>query len=760
MALAFVRKVSTGLGLAFLSLAVTTACETVDSEPPSPTGEDLWCSQAHRELARWGQETVPECKEGLSLLQEVTSLGDGRLLFRKRFLLRDEVWTVGPDGDFPGQPMPAFPIIAEAGIASRDAGFVLIPADAASGQPARMLVYDPREEEFRLAEIVRPEGTAHLDGRHTIIRGVSVQRWPTDRSLWKGQVVEPWDRQFLSLDRDHLLDWDPGNGSFRVWRLATDATSAVSIVGLTKLAGDARETFRRGHRLVVLAPGRLLEWSPRSCASASIPCLGADYRIWSYRLDDDQTARDPFDAEPANAGAWSEIGNQHEIVMSDPQHLVVWSAATGTLRSYAVDPNSASDPLARPFLAERTDPRLQAPVWQPPTASPPIKRLVIVLQDGRSFDAYFGRYCQGAPLPGHAVQPCTAGPHCCDRMPEEIAPSLACTVLDPATDAHRPTSTPDCMREKLRNRLENFGSASCTDPRDFACSGEGAAAGDIGIYHALAGQGALADRYFQTYAYADMEAAPEPFLQNLLYLSIARFAPTFLPTLTTELLTKELVRNHVSWAIYAGKGLRTDLERFGVPVYFDPTWTPFRSLEPEPNGLPGELDYDLARGGLPVVSIVIPDSTDADRSEAPGKPFGKGITFVRDLVTAINLSPHREETLFLVTHLTAGGFFDHVPPPEPPLLSIDATNGIQSTAGSVYYGPRVPFLALGHFARQNHVSHTPLELSAVTRFVEWNWLFGQHLRAFDTADDFRVFRDRAVSNLGSLLDPALAQVPE
>ena len=58
--------------------------------------------------------------------------------------------------------------------------------------------------------------------------------------------------------------------------------------------------------------------------------------------------------------------------------------------------------------------------WDPPTASPAIKHLVVILQDGRSFDSYFGQYCQSEP--GRRATPPTAKPGlaCCEAMPPSI----------------------------------------------------------------------------------------------------------------------------------------------------------------------------------------------------------------------------------------------------------------------------------------------------------------------------------------------------
>jgi hypothetical protein len=285
----------------------------------------------------------------------------------------------------------------------------------------------------------------------------------------------------------------------------------------------------------------------------------------------------------------------------------------------------------------------------------------------------------------------------------------------------------------------------CGDPRDIACAPTGTDDG-VGLYHALAGRGALADRFFQSYAYlddgSDSAVRAPPLVPNLIYLVAARFS-TPLDLVSQPLLTENLARLQITWAVYAGRSNLALMEARGLPQYYDPVWTPYRSLER------GELESDLATGQLPSVTVIIPDSDDPQRSEAPGHPPAAGITFVSDLVDAIEGSPYAEDTLVLVTYLTAGGFYDHVPPPPPHDVEIDAVNG-----KPVHFGPRVPLLALGKLARTNWISHANLEMSSITTFAEWNWLHGSALKGAERTRDPRSFRDTQASNLGSLIVPS------
>lgn len=112
----------------------------------------------------------------------------------------------------------------------------------------------------------------------------------------------------------------------------------------------------------------------------------------------------------------------------------------------------------------------------------------------------------------------------------------------------------------------------------------------------------------------------------------------------------------------------------------------------------------------------------------------------------LNSPTYKDNTLILVTWDEGGGFFDHVAPPQPPPVNIDADQNLNP----VPYGTRVPLLAIGTFARVGQVSHVVMEHSSIVKFLEYNFLgpVGQ-LGA----------RDGWANNIGSLLDPTKIGVP-
>src|SRR5262249_25636365 len=150
--------------------------------------------------------------------------------------------------------------------------------------------------------------------------------------------------------------------------------------------------------------------------------------------------------------------------------------------------------------------------WDPPTASPRIKHVFVILQDGRSFDSYFGQYCQSElpELPPGMEPPiCEGGAICCHAMPASIAGAAACAPIGSITDAHVPKADPDCMRSKIAGgALTGFAQGpACANPLDFACAGPDSTAGTPADYWDLT-TSALADNFFQTYAYADGPTGP------------------------------------------------------------------------------------------------------------------------------------------------------------------------------------------------------------------------------------------------------------
>jgi len=182
-----------------------------------------------------------------------------------------------------------------------------------------------------------------------------------------------------------------------------------------------------------------------------------------------------------------------------------------------------------------------------------------------------------------------------------------------------------------------------------------------------------------------------------------------------------------------------------LPIYpctYDPSDIPFEYY-PRFRDVPaftrdfGELATDIDAGTLPGVVFV---KAIGFRSEHPGSgvTISDGVNFTVPLVNQILNSSYGDSTLILLTYDESGGYFDHMAPPPNSLVD------------GMPYGPRLPTLAIGRFARRNTISHVVMEHSSIVRFIEWNWLHG-NTGQLDT-------RDAVVNNIGSLLDPVATGV--
>jgi hypothetical protein len=344
-------------------------------------------------------------------LLELTAVGNGALLARRRFGTSDEVWqmtggvltrVLRGDQQIDGEHLAAL---------------TLLP-----GSEPRVLVTNPREPTYVIYSVSDTTASPYL-------RKAAMGAWP-DKGWRVPGRLQPWGHEFLGLEDGNVLDRDLADGSTRIWHLDGPSETGASpqLTLREELVGPPRDAFTRGHRLVYLSPGRLLEWAvpvgaDRPGVTAN-DCSGAAYSIWSYSLDAASAPRDPFTALPSAAGCWKEIDAGYDM-LGDGAYLFVRKRQTGELSTYAVDP-TLDDPLGSMPLDVRmamTDDAnaLASPDWIPPTRSPKIKRLVLILQDGRSFDSYFGRYCGAAPRSDGMPAACDDGPACCEAIPDAIA---------------------------------------------------------------------------------------------------------------------------------------------------------------------------------------------------------------------------------------------------------------------------------------------------------------------------------------------------
>jgi phospholipase C len=139
---------------------------------------------------------------------------------------------------------------------------------------------------------------------------------------------------------------------------------------------------------------------------------------------------------------------------------------------------------------------------------------------------------------------------------------------------------------------------------------------------------------------------------------------------------------------------------------------------------------DIEEGRLPAVTWITPRF---ELSEHPEYSFCHGENWTTEIVNAIMQGPSWRDTAIFLTWDDYGGFYDHVRPPQ-----VDRQG----------FGVRVPMLVISPFARRGVVSHELAEFSSVLRFIEDNWRLGRLTR-----------RDRRATPMMSAFDFASPPQP-
>jgi phospholipase C len=125
---------------------------------------------------------------------------------------------------------------------------------------------------------------------------------------------------------------------------------------------------------------------------------------------------------------------------------------------------------------------------------------------------------------------------------------------------------------------------------------------------------------------------------------------------------------------------------------------------------------DIAAGKLATVTWVVPNLPDSDHPLSLSKT---GPAWVASIVNAVGKSPFWDSTAIFVTWDDWGGFYDHVVPPN---------------YGKFWDGPgiRVPFIAIGAYAKKGVISHTQYQTASILKSMEI-WLGLKQMGWADTA---------------------------
>ncbi len=393
-----------------------------------------------------------------------------------------------------------------------------------------------------------------------------------------------------------------------------------------------------------------------------------------------------------------------------------------------------------------------------------IRHIVIVMQENRSFDSYFGTYPGADGIPGlaghpgsvpcipdkvlkHCVKPFhdtfdrnTGGPHSRKdalrdinlgamngfEMDARSAHSIACHGIDDPGCSLAPHS-PDVMGYHDWHEIPNYWDYA----RNFVLQDhmfESDKSWSLPAHlYMVSGWSARCTAHGGPATCQSAPVAPGlPPRTPLPGHRINKSVPTYAWTDLTYLLH----RYHVSWRYYVDKGAQPDCadgsmfcpripQNSKTPGIWNPLpwFTTVQKDHQLRNVVSLKRFYrDAKAGKLPAVSWVVPAQAVSDH---PPARVRAGQAYVTSLVNSVMTSKDWSSTAIFIAWDDWGGFYDHVKPPK-----VDHQG----------YGLRVPGLVISPYARRGYVDHQVLSFDAYLKFIEDDFLHGYRI---DPATDGR-----------------------
>jgi len=404
------------------------------------------------------------------------------------------------------------------------------------------------------------------------------------------------------------------------------------------------------------------------------------------------------------------------------------------------------------------------PAW----AANPIQHVIIIVQENRSFDNYFGTFpgangipsgvclqisltdpTQGCVQPWHDVHDYSLGSN-------HDAKSAQNDLDDGITQAK--------MDGFVATQVNTFQNLCASNPKDIHCTGSANSftehdamgyhtATEIPNYWAYAQHFVLHDSMF-----AEMRSWSQPSHVGLTSEWLATCdSPTMASTCRTVnsvpplgkdsgiwpwvSLFQLLDMHNVSWKYYYSDGSDPDCDdaeltcppqnqaRSPSPVWNPPRlFTYVASQGPaylaSHNPLTTQFWTDIKKGTLPQVSWIIPDGFVSEH------PYGNSITigmeWVTSIVNEVMQSSYWNNTVIFVVWDDWGGFYDNAVPPIADFS--DPVTNIRPDYGFVQgFGLRVPALTISPWVHAGLVDHQLLSFDSFATFIEDLFMGGARL---------------------------------
>lgn len=352
----------------------------------------------------------------------------------------------------------------------------------------------------------------------------------------------------------------------------------------------------------------------------------------------------------------------------------------------------------------------------------PIDYVIVVTQENRSFDHYFGKLAEyGQPdaegwpegwsnpdgdgvrvPPHHLASTCLehGPPHQWGAMHKAWEQGAMTGFVKNAA-----VSAKTALKQQAKDR--KHGKHRKRTPSDGHYSMGYYDGSDIPFYYWLSTQYAISDRQFSSVMAgtwpnrAFMYTGSSGGVKDTIGPSGANARAFKLPQ--TRSIFHEMSLRWVPWGVFTDGSPRQDVLGWGKPHAGVRNFATFLR--------------QLKSGTLPRVSFVDPGSkdpitqTNLHQDEHPPHNVQDGEAFARTIYEAAVASPLWPRMALIYTYDEGGAMFDHVPPPT-------ACAATPPEAEVTQLGFRVPLIVVSPYARRHYVSHEPREHTAILRLIE------------------------------------------
>jgi phospholipase C len=340
-----------------------------------------------------------------------------------------------------------------------------------------------------------------------------------------------------------------------------------------------------------------------------------------------------------------------------------------------------------------------------PKPKTPVEHFVVLMQQNRSFDHYFGTYAGAERIPEETCMPVNPA-----------SPSSRCVKpfhIESQAVGDLAHSRGTFAAQYRRGRMNGFvdairRSTGRVDPTVMGYyDGE-----DIPYYWNVADDYVLFDRFFAS--------SPSGSVRNAMYWvtgTPGNYNGQSIPSNgfgDLETIFDRLQARDISWKFYVQdyKPAINFRNRGSGDRRSQVAWVPLLGYDryitdPKLKGHIVDLEEyfeDLQSGNLPSVAYIVAPS--GGTSEHPPASVKAGQRFVAKLVNALMRSEHWARSAFMWTYDGWGGWYDHVKPPQ-----VDRFG----------YGFRVPALLVSPYARKGHIESSTLDFTSILKFIERNW---------------------------------------